>query len=75
MGQADVLDILKRKNDWLLSKELLKITEMSDGGLYRILRILEKSGYIVKKRAMNVINESGRLNNTTKNAWAFKIKK
>ncbi len=74
MGQYEVLKILENRNNWVLSKELLEITKMSDGGLYRILRILERSRYIVKKKAVNVIKETSRLNKSTKNAWAYKIR-
>jgi len=74
MGQSDTLEILKKRKDWVLSKELLNITKMSDGGLYRILRVLERSGDIVKKKAIQVIKDPKKLSKTTINAWAYKIK-
>jgi|APSaa5957512535_1039671.scaffolds.fasta_scaffold474898_2 DNA-binding IclR family transcriptional regulator len=75
MGQSEILEILKKNEDWTLSKELLKITNMSPGGLYRLLRILEKTGYIIKKKAIKVILDKDRLNNSPKHTWAFRVKK
>jgi CRISPR/Cas system CMR-associated protein Cmr1 (group 7 of RAMP superfamily) len=74
MGQKDIYNLLKEKNDWVLSREILNITKMSHGALYRILRILEKNNEITKEKAIKVIKEEERLNSSTKNAWAYKIK-
>ncbi|OQC13645.1 MAG: hypothetical protein BWX72_01566 [Firmicutes bacterium ADurb.Bin080] len=73
MGQGDIHKILTEKQDWMLSKELLDIVGMSPGGLYRLLRILEKNKEIKKEKAINVIKDKDRLNNSSKKAWAYKI--
>ena len=53
--------------------EFLDIVGMSPGGLYRLLRILEKNKEIKKEKAINVIKDKDRLNNSSKKAWAYKI--
>jgi len=72
MGQADIYKILKNNGDWMLSKEILEIVKMAPGGLYRLLKILEKNNEIVKYKAVDVIKDKKRLNHTSKTAWAYK---
>jgi len=67
MGQQEIYKLLKKKDHWLLSKEILNITEMSPGGLYRLLRVLEKNKEITKRRATEVIKDKKRLNGSSKN--------
>jgi len=73
MSQESVYELLKKKNDWMLSKELLIMLKISDGGLYRCLRKLEKGNEIIKRKASEVINDKNRLSKTSTIAWAYKI--
>jgi len=75
MGQQEIYNLLRKKQDWVLSKEILKLTGMSAGALYRVLRVLEKNGDITKEKAIVVIKNKNTLNKWGKHAWAYKISK
>jgi hypothetical protein len=73
MGQEEIYNLLKKHN-WMLSKEILSVHPMSNGGLYRCLRLLINSGEVIRKKAREVIKDKQRLNKSAKNAWAYRIK-
>jgi hypothetical protein len=74
MGQGEIYKFLKKDNNWYLSSELIEEFKMSPGGMYRLLRVLERNKDIMKKKAIEVIGDKERLKKSSKKAWAFKIK-
>ena len=74
MGQQQIFSLLKNNKTWLLSKEISEGTGMTPGSLYRCLKILLDKGDIINRKAMNVIKDKNRLKNSSRGAWAYKIK-
>ena len=62
MAQQNVLNLLKRKNKWMISKEIAKILKISSGNVNVSLQKLFKQGDVLRKdlrpRA-NLFNQRG----------------
>lgn len=54
MGQEEVYQLLLKEKRWLHSTEIRKLLECSSCSFNRALKILSKTGDIIRKEARNV---------------------
>jgi hypothetical protein len=73
MGQTELLDLLKERNNWMLAIEIREALNISAGGANRLIKILYENNFIKAKLAKDVIKDVKRLKRTTCLAKAYKI--
>ena len=74
MGQAELLELLRKKNDWMLAIEIRKEMKLAAGAVNRLIKICYERGDIERKSAIKVIKDKKRLEKSTIKANAFRLK-
>ena len=75
MGQAELLELLKKKQDWMLAIEIRKEMKLAAGAVNRLIKLCYENGYIKRKLATEVIKNKKRLEKSTIKANAYCLKK
>lgn len=74
MGQAELLNLLKKRNKWMLAIEIRKELQLAAGAINRLIKICYESGDIKRKPAIDVIKDKKRLKLSTIKASAYRLK-
>lgn len=75
MGQSELIDLLNRKKDWMLAREIKNDMKLAAGAINRLIKICYENGEIDRKPAIEIIKDKKRLRVSTIKANAYKLKR